>query len=174
MNKEERTVRLQPDWKQWFWHWVAGVVLTPLFGIGLILLWRQYTAFRELSVEVTDHEIRISKRDGSTRIPIQSIRETTVQQSWLDHQFDIGRVRLEADNGTFILEGMNRPERLATMILNAAEQERARLARLEEEVAKKPGPPPLQTDRVNDLTGLWQQGLLSDEDFLREKKHFES
>lgn len=174
MNREDRIVRLQPDWKQWFWHWMAGVVLTPLFGVGLILLWRQYRVFRELSVEVTDHEIRISDQKGSTRIPIQSIRETTVHQSWLNRRFNIGRVRLEADNGNFTLEGMNRPKRLATMILNASEQERARLAKMEEEIAKKPAPPPLQTDRINDLTGMWQQGLLSDEDFQREKKHFES
>jgi len=33
--------------------------------------------------------------------------------------------------------------------------------------------PSIQTGKMDYLTGLWQQGLLSDEDYHNERKHFE-
>jgi hypothetical protein len=31
---------------------------------------------------------------------------------------------------------------------------------------------PMGNDRLNDLTALWQQGLISEEDYQAERKHF--
>lgn len=45
------------------------------------------------------------------------------------------------------------------------------------EAMRKPAPPPrtepaMASDRLNDLVGLWQQGLISDAEYEAEKRHF--
>jgi hypothetical protein len=59
------------------------------------------------------------------------------------------------------------------MILKAAEAERYRVEQQAKNKREQPQTSPGSLDKLDYLTGLWQQGLLSNEDFKREKKHFE-
>ncbi len=72
--------------------------------------------------------------------------------------------------------GQPNPENLSDMISAAIRAERKRIEELNRvEVSPQEEPPsPGTLDKLDYLTGLWQQGLLSDEDFKKEKKHFES
>ena len=50
-----------------------------------------------------------------------------------------------------------------------------REAMMQEKKTERPEPEhePGSMDRMDYLTGLWQQGLISDRDFDKEKRHFE-
>jgi hypothetical protein len=106
-------------------------------------------------------------------IDLVSIQEVKVHQTWIDKKFSIGKLVLITETKSVEMIGIQNPHSLADLILKAAEAEKLRNNTTEkiQKTPTKTGPESL--DRLDYLTGLWQQGLLSDEDFKKEKKHFE-
>ena len=77
---------------------------------------------------------------------------------------------------SYLLLGQENPEQLQSIIKKASdvarilaqEQSKARFSRGDAE-AFSPG----SLDKLDTLTGLWQQGLISEEDYERERRHFQ-
>jgi hypothetical protein len=70
--------------------------------------------------------------------------------------------------------GLENPAELSGMILKAAKAERKRLEQQKIQQNKQPEFSPGSIERLNYLTGLWQQGLITDEEFEKERKHFDN
>lgn len=170
-----KSIELAPDWRHWFWNYAAGILLVPLFGIGIYILWRLTQKKRAIRYLITNEQIKASGPEFTQTIDLVNISDIKVRQRWIDQKFEIGTIKIDTGSRTINIIGQTAPHKLAKMIEQAVEGEKKRLAELakvkpkEEEKA-----PPGTLDRLDYLTGLWQQGLLSDEDFKKEKKHFES
>lgn len=170
----EKTIDLKPSFSTFFWWYFIGTLLVPLFGIGLIVLFLAHRKQSAITYVIGNQSITKSDRNNSETVELADILEIKVQQRWIDKKLGAGKLVLFSELRTVELIGIKDPNSLSDLIFQAAEAERARL-RKQKVVPKPPSDTaPVSLDRLDYLTGLWQQGLLSDEDFKKEKKHFES
>ncbi|REL33709.1 PH domain-containing protein [Rhodohalobacter sp. SW132] len=169
-----KSIDLKPDWKRWFWGYFFGVLLIPLFGIGIIVLWKVHQKKKSYRYTVTDRQITAIGEGVSQTVDLINIKNLDVEQNWVDQKFGIGDIVLNTGSRTITLLGQNNPEAISDSISKAIYAEKKRIESLNKVEEKKIEPPPPGTlDKLDYLTGLWQQGLLSDEDFKKEKKNFE-
>lgn len=171
-----KSIELKPDWKRWFWGYFFGILLIPVLGIGIAVLWIVHTRRTAISYTVTDRQIEYRDRKISQKIDLANIKTLDIEQNWLDRKFGIGDITLSTETRKITLKGQLNPENLSDMISAAVRAERKRIEELNrvDETPDEEPPPPGTLDKLDYLTGLWQQGLLSDEDFKKEKKYFES
>lgn len=170
----EKTIELKPSYTFLFWWYILGLLLVPVIGIGLIILFLTYRKQSAVTYEIGNHSITKTDTSYSETVDLADIREIKVEQSWIDEKLNAGKLLLITELKTVILQGIKNPHSLSDLILQAAEAERIRLEKKAEIPKPASDAAPVATDRLDYLTGLWQQGLLSDEDFKKEKKHFES
>lgn len=168
----EKNIQLKPDRKAWFWWYLLGILLIPLLGVGIYLLYRLHRTYKSITYTITDRSITTQDSEISEKIDLVNIRNIELHQQWADKKFGIADLIIHTSGKTVELLGMENPEALSKMILTAAESERKRLQSLQRK-EERPKPPKPGTDKIDYLTGLWQQGLISNEDFEEEKKHFE-
>ena len=131
---------------------------------------------KNIIYRVTDRQIEELNKKISQTIDLANVKTLDVEQNWFDKKFGIGDVKLSTETRSITLLGQPKPENLSDMLSSAINAERNRIDDLNiisEKPADKP-PSPGTLDKLDYLTGLWQQGLLSNEDYQKEKKHFES
>lgn len=165
MSDNQKSIQLTPSWKAFFWRYVLGVLLTPVI-IGFYLLWKTRKEHRSISYKITDRRITVVDGNISQNIDLADIRQATPGKK----QLGIGSVILKTQGREIELLGLENPEAISTSIEKAVEAE---LKRLEAEKQTKPREinyDPGSMDRLDYLTGLWQQGLLDDESFKAEKE----
>lgn len=169
-----KTINLNPSFSHFFWWYLTGLLLVPLFGIGFIVLILSYKKQSAISYSISNQSITKTNRYDSETVDLADILEVTVHQSWVDRKLKAGKLTLITDHKRMDMVGIQNPNSLSDLIMQASEVERARI-RKQEEISSPPlDEAPVSLDRLDYLTGLWQQGLLSDEDFKKEKTHFES
>ncbi len=170
----EKIITLTPSHKSQFWWYLAGFILIPLFGAGLYLIYRVYKNHNAIIYTVSDRQITAEDLKFSENIDLANINDVDVEQRWIDKNFGIGNLILKTEKRSLKLIGLESPEELSKMIMQAAEAERIRIKKLEAQKQRsKEETKPGSLDKMDYLTGLWQQGLISNEDFEKEKKHFE-
>lgn len=169
----DKEILLKPSHKSMFWWYILGVLLVPVIGIGLIIIYRTYTTLKSVDYMVTDRSIRIKDSMYSEKIDLQNINRVEFKQRWIDRMFGIGDLTLFTENRSVSMLGQENPAQLVDMISHAAEAERKRIFALRKKPKPEPAPDPGTLDKLDYLTGLWQQGLISEEDYLKERKHFE-
>ncbi len=167
MNNKEHLIRpsLLSRWPAFM---LAGL-LVPVFGLGVWLILRLRRALRDRVIRVTDHGIRLEPDGRSAALP--EIVGAEARLPWHLRPFKVGHVELRLRDGRhMVLAGLRDPSAIAEIILLAAE--RAREA--------PPGPPPRppthapgSLEPLNDLVGLWQQGLITDEEYETERRRLE-
>jgi len=169
-----KSIELRPDWKRWFWGYFFGILLIPLAGIGLFVLWKVHSKKKSYVYEVTDRQITAIGENVSQTVDLANITNLDVEQNWLDKKFSIGDITLITRSRQIKLLGQSNPQSLADTISTAIHAERKRIAELNKTKRPQVEPPPPGTmDKLDYLTGLWQQGLISNEDFMKEKQNFE-
>lgn len=170
--ENERKIVLKPDWRSYFWHYLTGVLLLPLFGAGIIILWLTHRKRTSITFEIHDQFIRKRSDGDPFELNLIHIEDISVNQTWIEKRFHIGTVRLAANVSVLELTGMEKPWNLADMIGSAVKSEKKRLYDLKRNRVREPDHTPGTLDKMDYLTGLWQQGLISNEDYEKEKNHF--
>lgn len=168
----EKSIRLEPKKSYHFWWYVTGVVLIPVL-VGIYILYKKISELSATYYKITDRSITAVHPDYTESLDIENINEVKIHQRWIDKKFRIGTLRLITNTRRVELLGLENPDNLAQMILKAAELERDRIREQEKREKQKTTISPGSLDKLDYLTGLWQQGLISNDDFNREKKHFE-
>lgn len=172
MVDKEKQIILKPSHKSLLWWYILAILLIPIFGIGIYLFYRFYTAHQSISYIITDHRITLKDSATTENIDLASIVETAVTKSRIDRITGTSNVIIKTKARTATLIGQDEPEQLAELIRRAAEAERQRLNEKPAKRVSGSSHNPGTLDKRDYLTGLWQQGLLSDEDFKIEMKHF--
>lgn len=169
-----QSIELTPSWKRWFWGYFFGTLLIPLFGIGFFVLWKVHTKKKSIVYEVTNRQIKSVDEKLSQSIDLANVTTIDVEQNWLDQKLGIGDLLLSTESRTLRILGQAEPNELSDMIAHAVQAERQRVKE-QNKVKPKPvdHPTPGSLDRIDYLTGLWQQGLITNEEFEEERKHFE-
>lgn len=168
-----KQITLRPSWKQFFWGYLLAAVTTPLLGLGLIIFYLLNRKQKETWYLFTDTGISAVDSKYRQNIDLLNIEEITLRQTRLQEVLEIGTLRITTPGSEMEIVGVDRPSELKEMIESSVaflkEQKRQRAVRERPEPKYKPG----SIDKMDYLTGLWQQGLLSDDDYKEEKKNFE-
>ncbi len=170
-----KSILLKPKTSHFFWGYLTGILLIPLLGLGIYIIYRLIKKQSAIYYEISNQHITIIDAVSTNQIKIAEIDQIDLNQNWTDQKFNTGTLIIHTMNsGEHELIGLENPYSLKDLLLQAAEAERVRLDRMNEKNIKDEVTPSVNLDRLDYLTGLWQQGLISDDDFKREKKHFES
>jgi len=169
---KEKKIELQPKKSHNFWWYVVGVLLIPLLA-GIYLLYKKVKELSEIHYKITDKTITSVSSSYTESVDIANINDVKIDQRWIDKQFGIGNLQLITNTRNVDLIGLENPKNIADLIMKAAEAERYKIEQQQKKERVETKSSPGSLDKLDYLTGLWQQGLISNDDYLREKKHFE-
>ncbi|MCG2589650.1 hypothetical protein [Rhodohalobacter sulfatireducens] len=169
---KEKKIELQPQKSHNFWWYVVGVLLIPLLA-GIYLLYKKVKELSEIHYKITDKTITSVSSSFTESVDIANINDVKIDQRWIDKQFGIGNLQLITNTRKVDLIGLENPKNMADLIMKAAEAERYKIEQQQKKERVETKSSPGSLDKLDYLTGLWQQGLISNDDYLREKKHFE-
>jgi|AntRauTorcE11898_2_1112593.scaffolds.fasta_scaffold08041_5 hypothetical protein len=172
-QNKNNTFNLTPSWKQFFWGYVLSILFIPVFGIGLILLYFIRKKHQQMRYEISDN--RISRFDAKYKhnVDLVGIKDVSVQRSWLQQKLGIGDLILNTSASKMVLAGLDEPEQLKDILEKAIKSEIKQHEEHQKTKAREPQYQPGSMEKMDYLTGLWQQGLISDADYQKERKHFE-
>ncbi|MEX1137346.1 MAG: hypothetical protein WEB89_10620 [Balneolales bacterium] len=168
--KEPKTYTLHPNWKDQFTRYMIGFALLPVFGVGFLVLHSARKHLRETSYIISDENITLHEQDESISFDLVNIDQVRVVQARLEEKLNIGRIQLQAKTGTYELRGIENPERMERILRVAIATEKDRLRQKAKAKGNFPDLNAGSVDKVNTLVGLWQQGLIDDEEYERERK----
>ncbi|MEX2657128.1 MAG: PH domain-containing protein [Balneolales bacterium] len=168
-----KSYELRPDWRIYLIPYVIGALLIPVLGAGILVIRHFRRKWKNIRYLITDSDIRL--RDGAiqTKIPLLNITSCDTAIHPIQKKFGLGDILVYHDHGISVLRGIADPDPIAGIIEQAAESERKRSAMRQDAVETAPPHPSGTLDKKNELVGLWQQGLLSEDDYRNEIKKFE-
>ena len=172
MSESNKIITLTPSWKNYFWGYAFGFLLLPVL-VGIIILWLTIKKRKSLRFEISDHSIAVLQDSDKRELSLVDILSTSVEQSKFQAVFNIGDIHLQTNVSTLILTGIEEPEGLLEKIDTAIAYQKEQLRASKKIQARKPTHDPGTLEKLDYLTGLWQQGLISDEDYDSERKKFE-
>lgn len=171
----EKKIQLKPKTSHFFWNYLAGILLIPLLGLGIFIIYKLIKKQSAITYIISNYDITVIDSKTTHQITLTEIEKIDLAQNWTDRKFNTGTLHIYTQSGSSQLIGLENPSRLKNLLLDAAESEKLRLRKASEKKKDQQiSPTSLNLDKLDYLTGLWQQGLLSDDDYLKEKKHFES
>ena len=169
----DKSIDIKPAKRTHFWWYCLGVLLSPVFGIGIYLIYRKWKELDSITYKITDRSIISAEENISEKIDLENIIESTWKQRWIDKKLGIGNVVLKTESRSMELIGMENPKNLSGVILEAAIQSREQNRMKKEKERKFADTSGGSLDRLDYLTGLWQQGLITNAEYEEERKHFE-
>lgn len=169
----QKTFDLSTSWKNHLIGYILSVLAIPLFGIGLVGLYWVYKRQNRHTYTVSDTQITVQDSKYHRTVDLVDIDRVSVDQSWLQEKMDVGDVILHTSALEVPLYGLENPYQLKKLIEKAIAAERKRKKEQDKTKRREPEYDPGTMDKMDYLTGLWQQGLVSDEDYEKERKHFE-
>ncbi len=172
MSNPEKSIILTPSGKKYFWAYLIGVLLIPLL-IGIVMIWFINRKKNSIQYRITDTSISKTEKEDKTELALVNILETSVSQTGVHKLLGIGNIKLKANVSELILEGIEKPESFLEKIDTAIAYQKEKLKASEKAKPRKPSHDPGTLEKLDYLTGLWQQGLISDEDYDSERKKFE-
>lgn len=169
----EKKYTLTPSWKQYFWAYLLSVLTIPLLGTGLIAFYLTWKKHHETSYVVTDSQITLIGKKYRRNVDLVDIDRVEVARSGMKKKLGIGTIILYTSALRLELKGIEQPEEVGNILEKAIRTGRQQTRQQEQQGSSSPSYDPGAMDKIEYLTGLWQQGLLSEEDYQRERKHIE-
>ncbi|MCW9705821.1 PH domain-containing protein [Fodinibius salsisoli] len=168
-----KSITLGISWKNHLLGYALSILLIPVFGLGLLGIFWVWKRQNRISYWITDHKITSRDDQYQRNVDLLSIQKVEVQQNWLQKKMDVGDLKLHTAASAMTLYGMEQPYQLKGVLQKAIAAEQKRHQQKEQAQPQEPEYDPGSMEKMDYLTGLWQQGLMSDEDFEEERKHFE-
>ncbi len=164
MNETERIIVLKPHPLGWLYYWVICVLTIPLFGIGLVAGFFLWKHIRSISYRLSDAAVSIGSGQETITISWDEVSEVYAESraGRLGHIVIVGhetRYRL-----TFLEDAFSLADTINQMLVSRNRSDAAQASSIPQV--------DMSVDRLNDLTALWQQGLISEDDYQKERRHF--
>jgi len=168
-----KTISLSPSWKNHIFGYAISILLIPVFGIGLLIFYWVRKQQNKHAYQFSDTQITSRYDKYQRNIDLVNIDQVELKQSWLQQKMGVGDIRLETSATSMTLLGLEDPQNIKHVLDKAIHAEKERQKQKAKTEPSEPDHKPGSMDKMDYLTGLWQQGLVSDEDYEKERKHFE-
>lgn len=146
--------------------------LTLLFGYGFLVMRKLNKQLEDTYYKVYDD--RIVLKDPSqqldTVIKVEDLTSVKRTQSPEQSRFGLCDLHLHTKNQKAVMLGIKMGEQLEDVLYIAIEKEKRRKAMQERAKGDYTDYRIGGLENMNDLVGMWQQGLISDEDFQAEQR----
>src|SRR6056297_820725 len=172
-NTEVKSYTLTPSWKHYLTGYLLSILTIPLAGIGLIGLYFVRKKHKSREYIITDTQISSADSKYQRNVDLVNIEDVEIEQGWWQQKLGIGNLVLKTSASEIKISGIENPGNLKGILQKAIYAEVQRQKEKEKNKPKEPKYSPGSMDKMEYLTGLWQQGLISDEDYEKERKHFE-
>lgn len=173
MPEPKKIFALKPDWKYNLFPYIISVLLLPVFGIGILVFIYFYRRISSLNYAISDDDIAITDGKETHTLLLKDIRSVSISKTWAEQQTGLGTLHLQSGESEFQLIGVNQPEDIKDAIELALASIREHLkATQKADEGLYPEINPGGLEHMNTLVGLWQQGLISNDDYEAEKKKF--
>lgn len=166
MNETERVIVLKPHPLGWLYHWVICVLTIPLFGIGLVAGFFLWKHIRSISYRLSDADVSLVWGQETITISWVGVSEVFAES----RAGRLGHIVIVSNDIRYRLMFLEDAFSLADTInqMLASRKNRSDNGQAPSAIPKVE----MSVDRLNDLTALWQQGLISEEDYQNERRHF--
>lgn len=165
MKATTRMIILKPHPMGWLYLIVICILAIPLFGLGLVAGYFLWKHIRSISYQLSDRGIDTRIGDRTTSISWDSVTDAVA----VSRAGRLGHVIIRTEGAEirllFLEDAFGLAETIRAMLQNRKSTQDNIFIPRESEVS-------MANDRLNDLTALWQQGLISEEDYQAERKHF--
>lgn len=159
----------------YFWSYLFATLLIPAAGFGFFLFWRVEKKRVSRALIADEDRLRIPDPDepgGGRLLDLLVIQKIEIQNAAVPGRwFGVQTLIFQTGSGEIYVPGIQNASRLKETILTAAKilsEKRQKTAKKEVQSKTIPG----STDQLNELTLMWQQGLIDDQQFDRERKKF--
>ncbi len=171
----KNTIQIPISRWSFFWSYLIAICLIPAAGLGFFLLWKVENTRASKALIAEEERIRIpdSQELGGVRIldlmvihDVQ-IRDTPFPGRW----FGVKSLIFLSGSGDIRVDGISNAAKIKETIQLAAynlRKKRQQPGRKVVQFQSIPG----STDQLNELTLMWQQGLIDDDQFERERTKF--
>lgn len=167
----EKSIVYNPNWRIFRFQFIISLLLIPLL-IGLPLLIFFYFKWRRIEYIISNDRIEIRHLE-TVFIPLDDISDIEFKLSDPFLRIRTGNIHLKTKKNTYILRSLTDGGVLFDALASQIEQLKHRKTAIKERDRLSVKADPGSLERLNDLLGLWQQGLISDEDYWMERKKFE-
>lgn len=172
MMNEEKKYTLTPDWKYYFLAYLICILTIPLL-IGIIGLYFVRKHHKSIQYIITDEGIIAKDAEYQQKVDLINIENIEITRHWLQYKFNVGTLIIHTSTNKMVLKGLKDPGKIKSLIEQAVEVLKKQAERETKPDVEEPNYAPGNMPKMNYLTGLWQQGLISEEDFEEERKHYE-
>jgi len=166
----DKQLILKTNWRYFYKQVIWGTILTP-FLIGFFILLYVFIKSQKQTYVINDD--RIMEQQSGNSIPIDHITEVRKMNRISRANVTIHDLELVSERGSLTLFGIENAsvikETIDQLIAFKNELKYSKEKRDAVQVKQDPG----SLERLNDLTGLLQEGLISYDDYLQERKNFE-
>lgn len=177
-----KTYRIKPDLRV-LYPWVLlclGLLMSSInqmsnllwfsFGFSVLILWIFYRRLRLENYILADHSIQVETFNSDQTITLLDITAVRATRVWWLAAFNLGQIELVTPSLTVRLRGIKDPEGIGVIIQKAVD---AAIELRNRQHFKTEAPKELHPagtlESLNDLVGLWQQGLIDDDTFKAEQ-----
>lgn len=169
----EKVIQYQTHWKQYYREYLKAWALIPVLGAGFFKLKKLNGRLEKKVYRIFNDRIELGKGEDAITLYISDLRKVKKEQSAEQRKYGLADVIVGNESQTYRLEGLEHADALEDVLYIAIKTEEKRRA-LEEKAKGDHDIDPGGLDQMNYLTGLWQQGMISEEDFEKERKKFNS
>lgn len=173
MNKKGDTYRINTNWKAWAIDYLKAILMIPLLGYGIYKLLQIKKKQDSIFFEITNDDIAKTVNGKRTAIKLAFINEIKIFETGIDKRLGVARLYISSGDQEILIPGLEQAHTMENILESAVAQEKKRYAHHQELEKKRPTHAPGTLEKMNDLIGMWQQGLLTDEQLAEERKKFE-
>lgn len=170
MSDTKKSVNIQSDWRRYRYHILVGILLAPLV-VGLVILFLVWLKIRSNEYHIFDDHIYIPA--DQVKIDLANIYDIRLsnQVSFMNAQ--LADIEIKTPDSSYTLPGIIDAQMIQDAILLAVKGKINQKKKLDDRNAIQIKADPGTLERLNDLAGLLQEGLISYEDYLEERKKFD-
>lgn len=172
MPPQSHKFTLHQSWKYFFWSYFLAFFTIPLFGAGLILLYLLRKKRKSVVYTITDTQIIWADKKIEQHVDLPDISQVQLQQSSMHARLQVGTLILHSSTAGMKLRGIEQPGQIKKL-LEQAIQAKKQQRKQQKSTSPSPQYDPGSMPKLDYLTGLWQQGLITDDDFETERKRLE-
>lgn len=164
-------ITYKPDWRHYRFLFTIALLLVPI-GLGIILYFILRFRLNQMIYVIFDDAVEIHAPERAS-IPLEDIRSVSTTDPVTFLGKTVKSVQITTDERIFTLYALIEADTITSVLKVGIEaiQKQQEMTRERDRMAVKADPGSLE--RLNDLVGLWQQGLISEDDYLSERKKFD-
>ncbi len=170
---EEKAISYQTHWKNYYKDYVIAWTLIPLLGAGFFLLAKLRKRLNKQTYTIYNDRVETGKGDHFNAVYFAELRDVSLSQTESQKKHGLSDVTLKTDDGNYKLAGLEQGKEIEDVLYIAMASEKRKRELREKAKGDFQNYKPGGLEQVNNLVGLWQQGMITDEEFEREKKKYE-